>query len=157
MASTAQQPSSADDHPIIQGRAWKALLKGHRDITRFLEGELRRGAGIELQYYDVMLHVSEEEGGRRMTELADEVVLSKSGLTALVDRMEADGFVARRSDPDDRRAIRIVLTPLGEERLAKASRHHREVVRRIFTSIVDEAEAAVILDVLQRVRQAIEP
>lgn len=90
-----------------------------------------------------------------MTDLADRVVLSKSGFTALVDRMEAEGLVARRPDPDDRRATRIVLTPLGEERFAEASRHHRGVVRRIFTSIVDETEAAVIVDVIHRVRQAI--
>jgi DNA-binding MarR family transcriptional regulator len=150
------QGSSTEDGPTLQGKAWRAILEGHRDIARFLEQEFRRGAGLEAQYYDVMLHVSEGEGGRRMTDLADKVVLSKSGLTALVDRMESEGFVERRPDPDDRRATRIVLTPLGEERFAQASRHHRGVVRRVFTSIVDKDEAAVIVDVLNRVRQAIE-
>ena len=106
------QGSSTEDGPTLQGKAWRAILEGHRDIARFLEQEFRRGAGLEAQYYDVMLHVSEGEGGRRMTDLADKVVLSKSGLTALVDRMESEGFVERRPDPDDRRATRIVLTPL---------------------------------------------
>ncbi len=155
MATTTQGAADAAHGPTIQGEAWRALLEGHRDIVRFLESEFRRGAGIDAQYYDVMLHVSEGEGGRRMTDLASRVVLSKSGLTALVDRMEADGLVARRPDPDDRRATRIVLTPLGEERFAEVSRHHRAVVRRIFTSIVRENEAAVIVDVIRRVRDAI--
>lgn len=100
-------------------------------------------------------HASEGKGGRRTTDLAERVVLSKSDFTALVDRMEADGYVARRPDPDDRRSTRIVLTAFGRKRHAEASRHHKGVVRRIFTSMVDDDEAAVIVEVLERVREAL--
>jgi DNA-binding MarR family transcriptional regulator len=78
--------------------------------------------------------------------------LTKSGITSLVDRMEAAGLIERRPDPKDRRATRIHLTSTGEQALAQASRHHRKVVRRIWTSRMSEEEAAVIVDVLGRVR-----
>lgn len=137
----------------IQGRAWRALLEGHRDLVRYLETTF--SPDVPLQYYDVMLHVSEAEGGLRMTDLAERIVLSKSGLTSLVDRMEEDGLVERRPDPADRRATRIVLTPGGEERFAEVSEHHHETVHRIFTSRVTAAEARVIVDVMERVLQGL--
>jgi DNA-binding MarR family transcriptional regulator len=144
------------DEPTVQGRAWRALLEGHRDLIRFLEEEFVRGAGVELQYYDVMFHVSEVVEGRRMTDLAEAVVLTKSGLTSLVDRMERDGLLERRPDPTDRRATRIVLTQAGKERFEAVSRHHRGVVRRIFTSRVTEEEARVIVDVMERLQSAVQ-
>lgn len=143
--------------PTVQGRAWRMLLETHRDIVRRLEKEFREGVGTELQYYDVMLHVSEGDGGRRMTDLAEAVVLSKSGLTALIDRMEREGLVARRPDPRDRRAVRVVLTEGGKQLFAEATRHHRGVVRRIFTSVVTEEQATAMIEALQRVREALTP
>jgi len=131
------------------------LLETYRDLFSFLETEFREETDVELSYYDVMLHISEGEGGRRMTDLAQAVVKSKSGLTALVDRMEKEGLVERRPDPDDRRVTRVTLTARGEERFAEVSRHHRGVVRRVFTSRVSEEEARVVIDVLGRVREGI--
>lgn len=151
-----QGSSSGARGPTLKGKAWRALLEVHRDVVRYLEMEFKDGAGLDLQYYDVMLHVSEGgKGGRRMTELAEAVVLSKSGLTSLVDRMERDGLVERRPDPVDRRATRIVLTDRGGERFQEVSAHHRGVVRRIFTSRVTDEEAAVMVDVLERVRDGL--
>lgn len=150
-----QGSRSSPEGPTVQGLAWRALLEGYRDLVRFLEEEFVRATGVELQYYDVMLHVSEGVGGRRMTDLAEAVVLSKSGLTSLVDRMERDGLLERRPDPTDRRATRIVLTHAGKECFEAVSGHHRGVVRRIFTSRVSEEEAAVILEVMERLRCAV--
>jgi DNA-binding MarR family transcriptional regulator len=138
----------------IQGRAWRELLEGHRDLVRYLETTFR--PDVPLQYYDVMLHVSESDGGLRMTDLAERIVLSKSGLTSLVDRMEGDGLVQRRPDPADRRATRIVLTPEGERRFAEVSERHRATVHRLFTSRVTADEARVIVDVMERVRRGVE-
>ncbi len=144
-----QEPRAGDRQPTIQGKAWRTLLEGHRDLMRYLEATF--DADVPFQYYDVLLHVAEGENGVRMTDLAESIVLSKSGLTSLVDRMAKDGLVERRPDPDDRRATRILLTAEGEKRFAEVSEHHRETVHRIFTSKVTEEEAAVIVDVLERV------
>ncbi len=83
------------------------------------------------------------------------MVLSKSGLTALVDRMEGSGLIERRADPADRRATRIVLSEEGTVRFREAAAFHREVVHRIFTSKVTPAEAVVMLDALERVRRGL--
>jgi len=139
----------------VRGRAWRDLLEVHRDVVAYLERDFHDSMGLDLLYYDVLLHVSEGEGGRRMTDLAEAAVISKSGLTSVVDRMEADGLLERRRDEADRRAVRVVLTPRGEERFQEAARHHAETVRRIFTSQVTDDEAAVIVDVLGRVRERV--
>jgi len=128
------------------------FLETHTDLISRIEHEFRSHTPIELQQYDVMFHVLEADGGLRMTDLANAVLLTKSGLTSLVDRMEKAALVERRPDPVDRRVTRIHLTSMGEEKLALASRHHRDVVRRIWTSRMSEDEAALIVDVLSRVR-----
>lgn len=139
--------------PSIRGQAWRALLEGSRDLLRTLDRELMEGVGMDVRYYDVLLHVAEGEGGRRMTELADAIILSKSGLTSLVDRMEREGLLERRPDPTDRRAILVTLTTRGAERFGEASQLHRALVRQLFTSRVSDEEAAVIVEVLDRVRR----
>lgn len=146
---------SRDGHhgPSPQGRAWRILLTVGQTLVRALDAEMQKGVGLDLQRYDVMLHVFEGVGGRRMTELARAVVLSKSGLTALVDRMEADGLLERRPDPTDRRATRVVLTGEGESRFREASSFHREVVHRIFIDRVTEEEALVMAEALARIRR----
>ena len=136
-----------------RGRAWRQLMETYRDLVRWLEQEFRERMDIELRYYDVLLHVSEGEDGRRMTDLADVVVMSKSGLTSLVDRMEDDGLLARRPDPDDRRVTRIVLTEPGENTFAEAASVHAEMIRDVFTSRVTEEQAGVMLEVLERIRE----
>lgn len=147
---SSTEPKTAG--PTTQGRAWRALLETHRELIARVEDEFRTRTPLELMQYDVMFHVSEASDGIRMTDLANAVVLTKSGLTSLVDRMEVAGLIERRADARDRRATRIHLTPLGEDNLAEASRHHRKVVRTIWTTRMSEEEAAVIVDVLARVR-----
>ena len=139
--------------PSPQGRAWRMLLTVGQSLVRALDREMEGGVGLDLQRYDVMLHVSEGERGRRMTDLARAVVLSKSGLTALVDRMEADGLLERRPDPEDRRATRVVLTDAGRSRFREASAFHREVVHRIFIDRVTEGEAVAMAEALARVER----
>ena len=152
MTGSSPEPEATATGPTIQGRAWRSLLEAHRELIDRIEEEFKSHTPIELQQYDVMFHVSEASDGMRMTDLASAVLLTKSGLTSLVDRMEAANLVERRPDPKDRRATRIHLTAAGGRALAAASRHHRNVVREIWTSRMSEKEAAVIVDVLARVR-----
>lgn len=135
----------------VRGRAWRALLEVSRDLLQALDAELRRAAELDLQQYDVLLHVSEGVGGRRMTDLAEAVVLSKSGLTSVVDRMEREGLLERRPDPSDRRATRVVLSARGSERFREATEIHRDIVHRIFTFHITDEEADAILEALTRV------
>lgn len=156
---TSSSSSASNDQqtpgPTIQGRAWRALLETHRELIARVAEEFTTNTPLELKQYDVMFHVSEASNGIRMTDLANAVVLTKSGLTSLVDRMEVAGLIERRPDPDDRRATRIHITSEGWKRFAEASLHHREVVRQIWTARMGDEEAAVIVDVLARVREGL--
>lgn len=145
-----QPPRSFEREPTLKLQAWRAFLETHRDLVPYLDADFRSASDLDLLSYDVMLHVSEGEGGRRMTDLAQAVVLSKSGLTAVVDRMEREGLIERRPDPDDRRATRIVLTKSGEKRFRAAQAHHHETLVDLFTSRLSDEEARVIVDVMTR-------
>jgi DNA-binding MarR family transcriptional regulator len=112
---------------------------------------------MPMTWYDVLLHLSEAPSDElRMRELAEAVVISKSGLTGLVDRMEQAGLVARRPDPDDRRAIAVSLTAAGRRRFRAAARGHRAGIARHFEAHVTTAEAEAMAAALRKVKAAVE-
>lgn len=150
--SSSPETGATPRGPTIQGAAWRSLLETHEKLIRHIEGEFEDHTPLTLQQYDVLFHIHEVGDGMRMTDLARAVLITKSGLTSLVDRMEAAELIERRPDPTDRRATRIHLTDTGERALAEASRHHRNVVRDIWTSRMSEDEAAVLVDVFARVQ-----
>src|SRR5437763_1054664 len=86
----------------VRLEAWRAFLTAHAVLTERLEAELQAERGLQLTWYDVLFQLSLTSGGeRRMQELAGAVLLSKSGLTRLVARMEQAGLVERRACPTD--------------------------------------------------------
>ncbi len=130
------QPLSADERA-----AWLGLLRTHARITHELDQELRREHGLPLSSYDVLVQLSSAPGGElRMSELADAVVLSRSGLTRLVDRLERDGLVARRECPDDARGALAALTAKGRAALGRAQPTHHDGIRRLFVERLDRAQ-----------------
>jgi len=148
---------SAADKKDIHRRAWRAIMVLHGTLTPLLDAELKGGTEMDLATYDALLHIHEaEDEGIRMTELARRVVLSKSGLTAAVDRLEQRGWVQRVPDPRDRRATRIQLTEDGEDAFRRAAEVHVTGIQEHFASRLSEEEAAVIAEVLERVRKEAE-
>lgn len=121
--------------------AWRAFLRAHSQISRVLEAELVAEHELPLASYDVLLQLAESDGRRlRMTELADRVLLSRSGLTRLVDRLERDGLVTREACPNDARGTHAVLTDAGLGRLRAAAPTHLRGVSERVTSRLTEAE-----------------
>jgi DNA-binding MarR family transcriptional regulator len=109
---------------------WRSFLRAHAAVTRDLERELLAATGMPLGWYDVLLQLAEAPGRRlRMAELADRVLLSRSGLTRLIDRLQAEGLVRREPSPDDARGTFTVLTSAGFERLKAAAPVHLAGVR----------------------------
>ena len=101
--------------------AWRTFLRAHATIVRRLESELVAEHDLPLASYDVLVQLSEAPDRRlRMTELAERVLLSRSGLTRLVDRLVRDGLVERQACPEDARGTLAVLTDRGLERLRGA-------------------------------------
>jgi DNA-binding MarR family transcriptional regulator len=123
---TAVDPSSALPRPSrAQLQDWRTFLRAHAYVLRRLEADLLAAGHPPLAMYDVLVQLSEAPDRRlRMVELADAVLLSRSGLTRLVDRMEAEGYVRREPSPDDARGIFAVMTDKGLSTLRAASRTH---------------------------------
>ncbi|MEU6742337.1 MarR family winged helix-turn-helix transcriptional regulator [Streptosporangium sandarakinum] len=109
---------------------WRMLQRAQARITRALEAELLVGHDLALASYDVLTRLAEAPGRRlRMNDLADRVLLSRSGLTRLVDRLQRDGLVEREACPDDARGLFAVLTDDGAVRLAEATPTYLRGVR----------------------------
>jgi len=127
--------------------AWRSFLRAHALLSRKLEADLVAAHDLPLASYDVLLQLAESDGRRlRMTELADRVLLSRSGLTRLVDRLERDGLVERQACANDARGTLAVLTDAGFCRLREAAPTHLRGVAEHVTSRLTEAE----LDQLQQ-------
>lgn len=120
---------------------WQSFLRAHARITRTLEAELIAEQRLSLAAYDVLVQLAEAPHHRlRMTELADAVLLSRSGVTRLVDRLERAGLVGRERADGDGRGIVAVLTPAGVERLRVAAGTHLTGVARHFAEGFDADE-----------------
>jgi DNA-binding MarR family transcriptional regulator len=131
-------------------------METHGALLGRLVDELKQEFGTPVTWYDVLLHLDDVEGGRRrMGDLAEAVVLSKSGLTTVVDRMEAAGLVRREVPSGDRRSIDVVLTDEGRRRFARLRAFHRAGIDRHFCSHITDAEAEQLIAVLGRLRAAL--
>ena len=141
--------------PDLRPRAWRLFVETHAALFGHLVDQMRVDVGIPMTWYDVLLHLAEVEGGRlRMHELADAVLLSKSGLTTLVDRMEAAGLVRREVPAGDRRAIDVVLTDAGRRRFQEAAAVHRRGIDAHFCAHLSQDETAALIALLERLRSA---
>jgi len=153
-AGTAPNPTDGRPPRIAPQRlaAWRGFLEAHARVTEVLARELRAEVGLPLAWYDVLVQLEEADDHRlRMQDLADAVLLSKSGLTRLVDRMESEGLVRRAACPDDRRGTFAELTDLGFETLRSTAPTHLRGVDEHFTSLLDDHEAEVLATALQRI------
>jgi DNA-binding MarR family transcriptional regulator len=138
--------------------AWRAFLQSHARITRRLDDELQAAHGLSLAEYDALLQIALSPGRRvRMNVLANRVLLSRSGITRLVDRLEAAGCVERIACTTDARGQEAVLTPVGLERLRTAADTHIDGVRRYFLERFDAADLDTIERSLGRVAVALGP
>ena len=110
---------------------WRRLLSVESRLQERLDGELREAHRLNLGEYAVLVHLSEAgPGGLRMSDLADLLLLSRSGLTRRIDALVKAGLVGRRSCPNDGRGSMAQLTSLGAQRLAEAAPTHVAGVRR---------------------------
>lgn len=131
--------------------AWRAFLRVHATVTRQLETELVAEQRLSLAAYDVLVQLAEAPGRRlRMTELAGAVLLSRSGVTRLVDRLERARLVRRSRVAGDGRGIAASLTDAGLARLRTASRTHLAGVARHFAGRLDAADLAAIEEICRR-------
>jgi DNA-binding MarR family transcriptional regulator len=100
--------------------AWRALLNAHARVTARVESALAEAGLPPLSWYDVLWPLHRAPGRRlRVGALAEQVTLSRTGLTRLLDRVERDGLIARQPAPEDRRGSYVVITAAGSAVLRK--------------------------------------
>ena len=148
----ADVPPGARSTPTqYQLSAWRSFLRAHATVIRVLESELVAEQDLSLAAYDVLVQLAEAPERRlRMTELADAVLLSRSGVTRLVDRMEGAGLVSRSRVESDGRGVAAQLTDAGLSRLRVASRTHLAGVLRHFVARLTEDDLAVLERISRR-------
>ncbi len=133
--------------------AWESMLRAVFSLIRTFERELQEAEDLPLAWYDVLLQLDESPEGRlRMQALADSVVLSRSGLTRLIDRMEKAGLVQREPSTEDRRGHYALLTEEGRAVLLRARPVHHRGIYDHFTSHLDEADLKALNAVTEKIR-----
>jgi DNA-binding MarR family transcriptional regulator len=131
--------------------AWRGLLRVHAEITSELDAQMRTEHGMPVSSYEVLMFLADAPERRlRMAEIADRVLLSRSGLTRLVDRLVELGYVTRCAVADDGRGAYAELTDAGLEKFEAARRTHREGVRRAFLDRLNPTDQVVLGDIWTR-------
>jgi DNA-binding MarR family transcriptional regulator len=153
--------------PTISARdprldTWRAFLMAHALLTRRLDEDLRAQEGLTLGEYSALLQVAEApDRALRMNQLADGIFLSRSGVTRLIDRLEADGLIARSTCTSDGRGSLAVLTDAGLDRLRSAAATHLRGIEQYFLGAIPGSDlaqlSATFRAIGQRVRAEGEP
>jgi len=131
--------------------AWVRLLRAHASTTRNLSGYLYADHGLTINDYEALLRLSRAEGEQmRRVDLADELILTASGVTRLLDGLERAGYVRKGSCKSDARVTYAVLTPLGREKLDQASESHLAQVQAFFEEHLTSKQLETLADLLAR-------
>ena len=137
---------------VQEMRAWRGFLRAHRQLMLEMGSHLETEHQLDLSEYEVLLHLNEHPDKRiAMTELADLVLLTPSGVTRLVDRLVKRGLVERKPCPEDARRQHAVLTREGRTMFIKAGRVHLGDIRDLYLSKLTEAERRMLGDVWDKV------
>ena len=138
-------------------RAWRAYIVGTELLLQQLHRELQAAHGMTISDYEVLVQLSERDGGRmRMTELAGRVASSKSRLSHQITRMEKAGLVRRLTCPDDARGILAELTEQGMQALHTAAPTHVAGVRTHLIDLLTEPDHEALATIFERILKHLE-
>jgi DNA-binding MarR family transcriptional regulator len=127
--------------------AWRGLLRTHARVLAALDAELEQAHGLAVPEYEVLLVLTQcGDQHLRMSELADAALLTRSGMTRLVDRLEKQGLVRRERCPADGRGTYAVITPEGAAAFAAARPTHIAGVRRLFLDPLKKKEQRLLAE-----------
>ena len=127
----------------LANEAWESMLRAQATLTREFEFAGDWG-DLPPREYGVLYALSSAPDGLRITELIDDVLLTQAGVSRMVARLEKRGLVARRDDPDDARACRIVLTDEGRETQKRLGRAHARHVASAMTRALNPEQLATL-------------
>jgi len=149
--ASSTPPAALLDQSNVGLEAWRNLLKAHAHLIRELDEELRDRHNFTLGDFDVLVNLANAPGQRRrMCELADAVLLSPSGLSRRVDRLERTGYVQRARAAGDARNIEAGLTVAGKRLLRRLRGTHRAGIRERFVDRFSAEELETLRELLGR-------
>lgn len=132
-------------------QAWRRLIAASSRLMGELDAEMREQHNFTLGEFDVLVNIENApEGRRRMCDLAGAILLSASGLSRRVDRLERAGLVVRERGTTDGRNVEVELTPEGKSFMQKVRATHLAGVKERFASHFSEAELETLCDLLGR-------
>ena len=134
--------------------AWMLLVRTHTRFWDVVEQQMRRDHGLTVARYDVLAQLDMAGGRLGLGELASAIALSPSGLSKLLDRMDASGLIQREPDPDDQRAAFATITPQGRELVRSARRGHHALLRRTFANALNDRDLADLSRIMRKLDAA---
>ena len=130
--------------------AFLALIRTHARMWDQVESDVRRISGLTMPRYDVLMQLDTHGGRLGLTELAKTIVLSPSGLSKLLDRMEEAGLIERRPDPADARSTFAMITAHGRAVVRRTRRKHHAFLQELFGDALDDRDLADLSRIMQR-------
>jgi DNA-binding MarR family transcriptional regulator len=135
------------------GAAWASFLRAHVQLVNEMSEQLEAAHGVTLSTYDVLRQLALADGRLRMADLAERVMLSRPGLTGVVNRLEKAGLVRRESSPDDGRGLYAVITDRGLDVLHGAHATHVASIHALFADRFTRDELRTLGDLLGRLTE----
>ncbi len=133
---------------------WRAFVRAHATVTRRLERDLAEAGGLTLSELDVLATLEREPAGTvRLSDLAARVLLTKSGISRLVDRLEEAGFLERRACAVDRRGQYAFVTAAGRRALRRAMVRHVRGIATGFVAHLDESTLPLLRATFERIAE----
>jgi DNA-binding MarR family transcriptional regulator len=130
---------------------WQEFLRAHRTIIDKMAEQMMRDHHLPLEWFDVLIHLADVQDGRlRQRALRDRLLLSESGVSRLLLRMEQAGFIARNTADEDKRGVEITLTDKGRTAVIEATESHVETVSKLFTQRLTRTDLNALSRVLAK-------
>ncbi len=136
----------------LEGSAWWAILRSSTLVIRGVGSDMLEGSGLSIEWFDVLINVYQyPDDEMPLSDLVDNVVLSRSGLTRLLDRMEEAGLLERKLLKTDRRRFNVLLTDAGRKEFERVFPNHQEAVRQRCLRHLTDKEMGQIHQALAKV------
>ena len=133
-------------------RAYAALIASSTLLQRAVERNLRKQAELTQVQFEILMNLANAgDSGIRMAQLADALIVSRSGLSYQVAQLESRGWIARERSADDERGVVAHITPKGERMRQRVYAGHIDIVRSAFLDVVEPGELSTLTDALERV------
>lgn len=130
----------------IDLRLWLRMLSTVTLISTEVRSRLRQEFGITLPQFDLLAQLDREPEGLRLGELSKRMMVTNGNITGVLDRLEADGLVAREISPDDRRVTFARLTPEGRAKFRRYARAHEAWVRELLADVAPEEKSRLVAE-----------